>query len=119
MRYVCPLTSVRLLTALIFSILLPSVMLGQSTDAGASPKLSITNYQVISEQHITASKSDVTYRADIVNSGPSLTSVTATVTSADPSMIRVVQGQDVLLFGAVPINGQVSSLNTFTILIDR
>ena len=47
-----------------------------------SPTLSIANYQFVSDQVITAAQSRVTYRVDLLNSGPALAHVTATVTRA-------------------------------------
>src|ERR1019366_7824058 len=80
--------------------------------------LAITNYQYVSEQRISQSSSYVTYRADLVNSGAARIAVTASVSSLVPS-IQVVPGQGVLHFAPVPANGTVTSLNTFTILVDR
>src|ERR1019366_5569551 len=48
-----------------------------------------------------------------------LASATATLTSLNVVSFRVVPGQDTLQFGPVPAGGQVTSTNTFTILVDR
>jgi hypothetical protein len=93
--------------------LVPSVVFGQGT-----PSFSITNYQYVSEQRISQSSSYVTYRADLVNAGTARTAVTASV-SSQVSSIQVVPGQGVLHFAPVPANSTVTSLNTFTILVDR
>ena len=80
--------------------------------------LSITNYQVVGQQSAAGKLSYVTYRADLLNSGSALGSVTAKVSTVDPFTVRVVPGQDALQFSPVPANTQVTSLNTFTILTD-
>src|SRR5450759_2358852 len=104
MRYMFQATVVAL------SVLVPSVAFGQ---------LSITNYQLVSQQSISSTKSNFTYRADLLNTGGALGSVTATVTSVDPFSVRVVPGQDTLQFAPVPANSQVTSSNTFTIQVDQ
>ena len=104
MRYVC------LAAVAALSVLAPSTAFGQ---------LSITNYQFVSQQSATPTKSDFTYRADVVNAGGPLGSVTATLTSTDPFTVRTVPGQDTLQFAPVPANSQVTSSNTFMILVDR
>jgi trimeric autotransporter adhesin len=86
---------------------------------GETPGLSITNYQFVSEQRVTLTQSNVTYRADLVNPGGALASATATMTSLNPFSFRTVTGQDTLRFGPLPAGGQVTSTNTFTILVDR
>ena len=82
--------------------------------AAHGQSLSITNYRVVSEQVLTASYSRVTYRADLVNSGPALSQVTATVTTIDP-FTRVLPGQDFLTFTNVPAGGQVTSIDVFSV----
>jgi hypothetical protein len=79
-----------------------------------SQQLSVTNYRVISEQVLTASYSRYTYSADLVNPGPALSQVTATVTTND-ALTRVLPGQDTLTFTNVPANSQVSSIGSFSI----
>src|SRR5260370_30478652 len=103
MRYVC-------LAAVVagIGVLAPSAAFGQC----------ITNYQVVSEQDITPTRANLSYRADLVNHGGALGSVTATVTGLDPFSIRVVPGADTLQFSAVPANSQVTSSNTFTIQVN-
>jgi len=60
----------------------------------------------------------VTYRADVINTGPALTGLTASVTSSNPA-IQVIAGQNVIHFGPVPANGRATSVDTFTLLVDR
>jgi len=72
----------------------------------------------VSQIRITPTQSDLTYRADIVNPGPAIATVTASVTSLDSSKVRVVQGQDSLYFAPVPAYSQATSSNTFTVLVE-
>jgi hypothetical protein len=102
------LTSCARLAAL--SILICSAAFGQGQG------LSITNYQLVSAQTIQRTL-NVTYRADLVNTGTALEAVTAIVTSLNPT-VHVAAGQDTLQFAAVPANSQVTSGNTFTLQID-
>jgi hypothetical protein len=93
-------------------------ILASSLSFGQSAGLSITNYHYISEQKVTITQSDVTYSADVVNSGNPLASATATLSSLNQASFTVVQGT--LTFAPVPGNGgQVTSSNTFTIRVDR
>src|ERR1019366_994491 len=103
------LTSCARLAAL--SILICSAAFGQGQG------LSITNYQLVSAQTIQRTL-NVTYRADLVNTGTALEAVTAIVTSLNPSIVQVAAGQDTLQFASVPANSQVTSSNTFTLQID-
>jgi hypothetical protein len=80
--------------------------------------LFVTNYQLVSEERISRTQSYLTYRADLVNTGPARTAITATVSSLVPS-VQLVPGQMNLHFIPVPANSQVTSSNTFTILVDR
>ncbi|MDQ2947458.1 MAG: PKD domain-containing protein, partial [Acidobacteriota bacterium] len=80
--------------------------------------LAITNYRLVSNQAAAGKQSALTYRADLINPGGELGSVTATLTSLDPFSVRVQPGQDVLNFAPVPANSQITSSNTFTILTD-
>ena len=81
---------------------------------GQGQGLSITNYQLVSSQTIQRTL-NVTYTANLVNTGTALQAVTAVVTSLNPSMFQVVPGQNILQFGPVPANSQVTSSNTFTL----
>jgi uncharacterized protein YjdB len=92
------------------SILICSAAFGQGQG------LSITNYQLVSAQTIQRTL-NVTYRADLVNTGTALEAVTAIVTSLNPT-VQVVARQDALQFASVPANSQVTSINTFTLQID-
>jgi hypothetical protein len=109
MRHVC-----LALTMAAASGLFSSVASGQ----GATPPLSITNYQYVSEQRISQFASYVSYRADLVNTGAAVKAVTATVSSLAAN-IQVVAGQGNLHFSPVPANATVTSIDTFTILVDR
>lgn len=106
MRYVCP--------AAVGLVVACSLMFG----ATATENLSITNYQFVSEQRVTLTKSHVTYRADVVNKGPAAGAVTATLASSVAS-VQIVSGQNTLHFPSVAANSQVASVDTFTILVDR
>src|ERR1700738_2300399 len=108
--------SVCLVSLVALSVLTPSAVFGQEAP---TTSLSITNYQFVSEQRVSLTKSNVTYRADLVNPGGALASVTATLTSLNPSSFTVVSGQGTLNFAPVPANSQTTSSNTFTILVDR
>ena len=107
MRHVC---SVAALFAA-FAISGPIVAFGQND-------LSITNYQFVSEQRVTRTQWYVTYRADLVNRGNTTLAVTATVHSLVPT-VETVAGQGTLHFPTALPNAQVSSLDSFTILVDR
>lgn len=80
--------------------------------------LAITNYQFVSEQRVSQFISNVTYKADLVNTGPARDAVTASVTSR-ASNIQVVAGRGNLHFAPVPANRTVTSLDTFTLTVDR
>ena len=83
-----------------------------------SPDLWIVNYALVSNQATPGARSYMTYQGYLVNPGPALGSVTATVTSLDPFSIRVLPGHDTLNFTTVPAHSEVVSTNTFTILAD-
>src|SRR5262245_17018139 len=104
MRYVC-------LAAAVCGILAfaPRFALGQ----GQSQGLAITNYRLVSEQRISQSQSYISYRADLINTGPARNAVTATVSSHVPA-VQVVVGQANLHFAPVPAGATVHSLDTFT-----
>ncbi len=90
-------------------------LFGQSV----SPKLSITNYQVVTQEPASPGSWRVTYRADLVNSGEALAAFKATVSSVDSTGVQTVAGQDVLNFDSVPAGAQVTSTDTFTVLVSR
>ncbi|HVO33052.1 MAG TPA: PKD domain-containing protein, partial [Elusimicrobiota bacterium] len=102
-------------TLIALSLLLAPAMFAQAPPA---PRPFITNYQFVSQIRISSTQSDLTYHADIINPGQSLTPLTAILTSLDPSKVRVVQGQGSLNFPAVPAYGQATSSNTFTVLVN-
>src|SRR5271165_3453550 len=81
--------------------------------------LSIANYKFVSQAPVTLTKFNVTYSADLVNSGNALVSVTATLSSLNAASFTVVPGKGKLNFAPVPANSQTTSSNTFTILVDR
>src|SRR5689334_22818470 len=95
------------------SILFPLQSFGQGATG-----LSITNYQFVNEERFSRTQSYVTYKADLVNTGQARGPLTATVKSLVPS-IQTVAGQTNLHFPAVGASGQVTSTDTFTILVDR
>jgi hypothetical protein len=82
--------------------------------AGQSSALSITNYRLVNQQTIQGTL-NVTYRADIVNTGTALGAVTATATSPNASIIHLAPGEDTLQFLTVPANSQVTASGTFTV----
>ena len=96
------------------SILAGSAILGQAT----AQNLTITNFQMISQQSVTPTQSRVIYKADLINGGTSFASVTAAASTSNPFMVRIVPGSDTLTFAPVPANGQVASLNTFSVLVN-
>ena len=100
------------------AILLSAALLSSSVLFAQSGALSISNYQLVSEQRLTREQWFRTYKADLVNTGQALTSVTATVSSLSPS-VKPVAGQNTLHFAPVPANGRVTSTDTFTILVDN
>jgi hypothetical protein len=119
--YILNAPNTRYLRATIFAIicLAPSAMVGQPRPMGVSSPatLSITNYQVISTVPSRLGSSTVTYSAELLNSGPALASVTATVTSLEPG-VAVVSGENTLTFSPVPANILVSSAATFEIVVN-
>src|SRR5438477_3190451 len=106
-------SSAILAAVIVFSAFAPSNAFGQSPPTG----LSIANYQIVSEQRVAVNQSYYTLRADLVNSGPARSAITATATSKVPSI--EVQGLGNLHFAPIAANSQATSLDTFTILVDR
>jgi hypothetical protein len=96
-----------------FLILLAAVMA-----RSGFAQLSITNYVITNSQRISVTQWQYTYTAAVMNQGPAVTSVSATLTTTVPNIV-VVQGHNVLNFGPVASNGQVEASNTFTINVDR
>jgi Putative Ig domain/PKD domain len=109
MRYVSPATLVVFLSGLA-----PGAMFGQIVPAN----LSVTNYRFVSEDRVDRTHSIFTYNADLVNKGPAIPAVTATVQSL-LSTIVVQPGLGNLHFPPTPAGGLTSSTNTFSLLVDR
>ncbi len=106
---------VRTSAVIAVSLLTSSVILAQ----GSVQNLSITNYRYVSELFYSETQSYVEYSADLVNTGPALESVTATLTSLNPVSFVPVVNQDFLFFSPVPANSTVVGTRTFTMLVDR
>ncbi len=88
------------------------------TAALCASDLSIVGYDLVTETRVTRSQWYATYKAKLLNNGPAVTAVTASVTSPTPS-VQISPGQGTVHFGAVGSNAQVTSNDTFTILVDR
>ena len=101
--------------AVVLFLIVSSMTFGQ----GSAQNQSVTNYQIINQTAVTATQFQVTYRADLVNPGVPFASVTAKLTTLNPFSFRTISGEDFLTFAPVPANSQVTSSNTFTILVDR
>ena len=78
----------------------------------------ITNDALVTSQPASGGLVATTYRADILNFGNPLGGVVATVTSSNPFNVRIAPGQGTLNFGPMPAGGQITSSNTFTILVN-
>src|SRR3954454_804708 len=102
------------IATILFGVLASCLLVGQAP----AQTLSITNYKLVSEERVTRTQSNITYSADLVNPGAAITSAVATLSTSVPN-ITVVPTSRTLSFGPVPANGQVTSNNTFTILVDR
>jgi hypothetical protein len=81
MRYVYPAAATGVVLAFF-------IMAGH----GGSSNLSITNYQLVSEERVTRTEWYYTYRANLVNPGQGRASMTASVKSLIPSA-KIVPGQ--------------------------
>jgi hypothetical protein len=106
----------------IFSATAISISLLSSFAIYGQNPLSITNYKVVSQKPISLTTTRVTYKADLVNSGAPLASVTATLTSGNPNVFilsPVVPLQNTLTFAPVPTNSQTTASNTFEIDVNR
>ena len=111
MRYVSSVAAI----IVAISSLTGLMMFGQGTPP---PDLSITTYSLVSEERVTRSQWYLTYRADLMNIGPARTGVAAVVTSLATN-IQVVPGRGVLHFGPISTGGRATSIDTFTVLVDR
>ncbi|MBZ5582804.1 MAG: tripartite tricarboxylate transporter permease, partial [Acidobacteriia bacterium] len=109
MRYVCSAAAVGI-ALLMFA---PSRGFGQPGSG-----LSVVNYSLVGEERFTRTQWFVTYRADIMNTGVARSGVTASASSVSPAA-QVVAGQGILHFAPVPANSRVTSIDTFTLLVDR
>ncbi len=114
MRYVSSAAAIA--TALLISISQPVFGQGSNT-------FSIVSFMETGEVRVDRTHFYVTSTAVLQNVGPALNGVTATATSL-VSTIQVVAGQGTLHFAPVPAGtgsapGQVTSSNTFTLLVDR
>jgi len=69
------------------------VLIGVPAAIGQGAGLSITNYQIVAQERYSSIQSFVTCRADLINAGPSLTGVAATVASLIPSVQIVPAGR--------------------------
>lgn len=78
--------------------------------------LSIGNYTPEASARVNRFQFDYTYYADITNTGPAVTNVSATLTSTSP-YITVIEGT--LTFGDVGENQTVTSGDTFIVRHDR
>ncbi len=97
----------------------PSPTFGQSGLSNLSIPPSNSSYQLVSSRRFSLTQFYYTYRAVLTNTGSAITGVTATVTSLTPGGVMVVAGQGTVHFDPVPADGQVTSTDTFTILVDR
>ena len=104
--------NVRQIIVVLVSAVAAAMGFGQDTQG-----LSIVNYQIVS-QSPGQFRNNVTYRADLVNSGAPLGAVSATATSLNLPSFTVAPGQDKLTFSPVPPNGQTTSSNTITLLVN-
>jgi hypothetical protein len=91
---------------------------GFTVEQDRSPDVWVANYELVSKQATAGTQSYITYRGYLVNPGPGLASVTATLATLDPFSVRVLPGLGTLNFAPVPTHAYVASTNTFTILAD-
>jgi len=103
--------------ALFLSALGPSPIFGQIAASYLSIPTTASSYLLVSSQRVARTQSYYTYQAILVNSGPALPAVTATASSLTPN-VSIVAGQGTLHFSPVPANSQVTSTDTFTILVN-
>lgn len=84
---------------------------------GQDEGLSIANYQLVSAQQFNRTQWQLTYRADLLNTGPARPAVTAAASSGTAGLIAL-PGRNALHFAPVPANSQVTSRDTFTVFVD-
>jgi len=84
---------------------------------GQVGSLYISDYQLISSSPAgSPTLWEMTYRASVVNGAIPWGSVTATVGTLNPVVVRIPPGLNTLNFPAVPANSAVASTNTFSVL---
>jgi hypothetical protein len=110
---------VLVLATALLTCALPPAALAQSTGLSVAP----TGYVQVGTQRIDRYNFSYTYTAVLNNTGGALPGVTATLTSLAAN-VTVVPGQGTLEFspvpaGAVSAPSQVTSANTFTIVVNR
>jgi hypothetical protein len=100
----------------------PLAVIGPTTVTGTystqTVPQAIVNYQFVSMVPAAAGLSFVTFKADVVNCGPALGSVTGMVKTLDPFTVRIAPGQETLTFAPVAANSEVTSNDTFTVLMN-
>ena len=96
----------------------PLLILLSIASCALCQSLSVTNYKAVSQQTIRGTLV-VSYTADLVNTGAALGAVTATLSNLNTSGVQVEPGENTLQFAPVPANSQVTSSNTFTLLISN
>jgi len=84
----------------------------------AFPMVHVVDYVLVGRAAAGGARSYLTYRAAVLNNGPALNALTATLSSADPSRLEVVAGRDTVTFVPLPANSQVTSGDTFTVMAD-
>jgi hypothetical protein len=102
-----------------FMAIMAALMFATLASVGEAQGLSVTNYQLVSSVQATATLTQLTYRADLVNGSTPWGSVAATAGTTDPFALRIVPSQNTLTFPAVPAKGQVASTNTFAVLVSN
>ncbi len=73
---------------------------------------SVGSYQLVSQQALSSTMTLYTYSAQLTNSGPAATAISAEVSSSDRNT-RVIDST--VMFGDVAASGTATSLNTFSI----
>ncbi|MGD1069448.1 MAG: putative Ig domain-containing protein [Bryobacteraceae bacterium] len=101
---------------LALSALVPCSVFGEEPPFSIPPVDS--SYTLVGQTRNSLTKFSYTYQATLVNAGPAVSNLTATLTSL-ASSVTVVAGQGTLQFASVPANGNATSTNTFTITVDR
>jgi PKD repeat protein len=79
-------------------------------------ELTVTHFTQVSSRRVSPYEFEYTLRADIVNTGPAVKNVGATV-SGKPAYVAIVDGA--LTFGEVATGATVTSQDTFILRLDR